>query len=156
MQRQTRDRKVKPGLAALLFWAGSLGGATAVRAASSYYTVAPCRLLDTRNPVGAFGGPALAANSIRTFQLGGRCQTSPTASAVSVNVTVTQGTNSGHLNLYAGGTPLPYVSVINFRPNQTRANNAVIAPGVGGGLAVFAGFASGSIHMIIDVNGYFQ
>ena len=35
--------------------------------ASRFYTVTPCRVVDTRNSSGPFGGPALAANSDRTF-----------------------------------------------------------------------------------------
>jgi hypothetical protein len=38
-----------------------------------FYTLAPCRIVDTRNPAGPWAGPALAAAATRTFNLAGRC-----------------------------------------------------------------------------------
>src|SRR5262249_3184625 len=48
----------------------------------------PCRVVDTRNPVGPLGGPVLAANSTRNFVLPGSCGIPATAAAYSLNVTV--------------------------------------------------------------------
>src|SRR5512141_2695595 len=31
--------------------------------------ITPCRIVDTRGPTGSFGGPALAANATRTFDI---------------------------------------------------------------------------------------
>jgi hypothetical protein len=118
-----------------------------------FYTVTPCRLVDTR----AADGPALAGGTSRTFVLTGKCDLPATAKAVSVNVTVTQPTSPGNLRLYPGGTTLPLVSAINYSPGQTRANNAVVALGAAGDLAVRCGQAAGSsTHFILDVNGYFE
>ena len=72
-------------------------------------------------------------------------------------MTVTQPTSAGNLRLYPGGTALPLVSAINYSPGQTRANNAVVALGAAGDLAVRCGQAAGSsTHLILDVNGYFE
>jgi hypothetical protein len=38
----------------------------------------------------------------------------------------------------------------------TRANNAIAALGDAGDLTVLASQASGSVHLILDVNGYFE
>jgi hypothetical protein len=111
---------------------------------------------DTRDPAGPFGGPALAAGSERTFTIAGRCGIPVNAKAVSFNITITGPTSLGHLSLYPGGTPAPLVSTINFRPGQTRANNAIVPLGAGGTLAVANGQGSGSVELIIDVNGYFE
>jgi hypothetical protein len=92
---------------------------------TSFYTLTPCRVLDTRDPAGPWGGPALAASATRVFTIAGRCNVPPTAKSISVNVTVTQPTAPGHLILFPGGTP-PGVSMINFQPGQTRANNAIV------------------------------
>ena len=35
----------------------------------NYYTVAPCRIADTRNAIGPFGGPAMNAGASRTFAI---------------------------------------------------------------------------------------
>src|SRR5262245_3083791 len=40
---------------------------------SQYFTVTPCRLIDTRNPAGPYGGPALTAGVNRTFTVTGQC-----------------------------------------------------------------------------------
>jgi hypothetical protein len=75
---------------------------------------------------------------------------------VSVNVTITQPTAGGDLRLYPAGSALPPTSTINYRKGQTRANNAVVSLGAAGDLAVQCDQATGIVHFILDVNGYFQ
>jgi len=124
---------------------------------ASFYTLTPCRLVDTRNPSGPLGGPALAAGADRTFVFAGQCGIPPTARAVAVNVAVTQPTTGpGFFSLYAAGTSLPMVSTLNYSSGQTRANNAIVPLGAGGDVAVRCGQGSGTAQIVIDVNGYFQ
>jgi hypothetical protein len=124
--------------------------------ATRFYTVTPCRVVDTRNPTGAYGGPALSANSDRTFMLGGRCGIPSDAKSAFLNVTVTQASAPGDLRLYPGGTPVPLASAINYRAGETRANNAATPLGSSGSLAVRCDQSSGNVQAIIDVTGYFQ
>ena len=124
--------------------------------ASAFHTLTPCRVADTRDPDGPWGGPALAAGAERLFTIAGRCAVPATARSVSLNVTVTQPTAAGHLTLYPGGTPPPIVSALNYGAGQTRGNNAIVALGADGSLAVTCGQSSGTTHMILDVNGYFE
>jgi hypothetical protein len=136
----------------------SVTGTFGVPNNTSFYTLTPCRIVDTRDP--ALGGPAaLAAGTTRVFTISGPpCNVPSTAKSVSVNVTVTQPTAPGHLILFPGGTP-PSVSTINFRAGQTRANNAITplsATGMTRTLSVTDGQSSGTTHFILDVNGYFQ
>ncbi len=127
-----------------------------IQSAKNFYTVTPCRVLDTRDPTGPWGGPALSAGSDRVFSIGGRCNIPATARAVSINVTVTGPSDFGHLVLFpAGGVP-PTTSTINFRPGQTRANNAIVTLGPAGDIVVRTGMASGSVQFILDVDGYFD
>ena len=119
----------------------------------SYYSVTPCRLVDTRTPA---DGPALAAGETRTFLAAGACGVSGGATAVSLNVAVTQPGALGNLRLFASGTLAPLVSTINYAAGQTRANNAIAPLGADGRLAVRCFQASGGVHVILDVNGYFQ
>jgi hypothetical protein len=121
----------------------------------AFYTVAPCRVVDTRNPPGGHGGPALAAGQDRTFNLAGHCALPAGVRAVSANITVTQPTAPGFLTLYPGG-PAPVASNINYRAGQTRANNAVLPVGGSGEIVVRCGQASGTVQFILDVNGYLQ
>jgi uncharacterized protein (DUF1800 family) len=125
------------------------------QAGTSFFTVAPCRVLDTRDPVGAFGGPALAAGGTRVFNLAGRCGISTGASAVSANVTVVGPTSAGHLALFPAGAAQPATSTLNYKANLVRANNAILPLGADGAVAVITGQPTGSVNFIVDVNGYF-
>jgi uncharacterized repeat protein (TIGR01451 family) len=122
----------------------------------SFYTLEPCRVVDTRNATGSRGGPALAAGVARTFPISGACGVPATAWAVSLNVTVTQPTAAGNVRLFPGSTPRPLTSTINYTAGITRANNATAALGTAGDLTALASQASGTVHLILDVNGYFQ
>jgi uncharacterized repeat protein (TIGR01451 family) len=124
--------------------------------ASRFFTVAPCRLLDTRDGTGAYGGPALVAGQDRTFGAFGRCGIPATARALSVNLTVTGATVPGNLRLYPGGQPLPLVSTVNYVPGVTRANNAIVALDGAGEFTIRCAQASGTTDAIVDVNGYFD
>jgi hypothetical protein len=124
--------------------------------ALDFFTVEPCRVVDTRNPDGPLGGPALVAATERVFTVAGACGVPAAAKAVSVNVTVTQPTAAGNLRLYPSGIPRPLASTINYVPGLTRANNAVVPLGSLGEMAVYCAQASGNAHFILDVNGYFQ
>jgi hypothetical protein len=121
-----------------------------------FFTLAPCRLIDTRNTTGPYGGPALIAGADRTFTLAGQCGIPATARAVSVNVAVTAPSATGHLRLYPAGTSLPGVSSINYAPGQTRSNNAIASLNTGGAVTVRCVQASGTVDLILDVNGYFE
>jgi len=127
-----------------------------VERTTSFYTLSPCRLVDTRNPAGSRGGPALGAGIPRTFPISGACGVPPTAWAVSLNVTVAQPTTVGNVRLFPGGTPTPQASSLNYAAGATRANNAIAALGSAGDLTALASQASGSVHLILDVNGYFE
>jgi glucose/arabinose dehydrogenase len=118
--------------------------------------VTPCRVLDTRDPAGPYGGPRLGAGSDRTFTIGLQCGVPAGARAVSANVTVTGATDSGHLVILPAGGALTNTSSINFRAGQTRANNAILTLGQSGAILVRTGMAAGGVHMILDVTGYFD
>jgi streptogramin lyase len=133
-----------------------IGRITTGPVAAQFYSVTPCRVADTRNANGPYGGPALAANANRSFVIASQCGIPATATAVSFNLTITQPTGLGDLRLFPGGAPLPLVSTLNWKPGQTRANNAIVSLGSSGAIGVHVDQASGSVHFIIDVTGYFQ
>ena len=99
---------------------------------------------------------ALDAGQSRTFTLAGRCGIPSTARAVSVNLTVTQPTTRGNLRLYPADQPVPGTSTLNYRSGWTRANNAFAGLSASGALAVRCTQSSGTAHIILDVNGYFE
>ncbi len=122
-----------------------------------FFTVTPCRVIDTRNATGAYGGPALAAGADRTFVLAGQCGIPSGARSVAVNVAVTQPTaGPGFLTLFQGGTARPQAAMINYSVGQTRANNEILPLGAAGDIVVHCGQSTGTVQMILDVNGYFQ
>ncbi|HYN22111.1 MAG TPA: PKD domain-containing protein [Thermoanaerobaculia bacterium] len=122
-----------------------------------FFTVTPCRLLDTRTQEG--GAAPVAANSDRVLDVDAvtACGVSPLATAVALNITVTQPTGGGHLTVYAAdlATP-PGTSTLNFKAGDTRANNAIPMLSGDGQLKIRPVIApSGSTHVIVDVVGFF-
>jgi hypothetical protein len=116
----------------------------------SFFTVAPCRAADTRTS----GGP-VAAGAARTFTITGRCSVPAGAKAVSLNVTVTQPTAAGTVSLFPAGASVSLASTVNYSAGQTRGNNAIVGLSDLGRLIVRVE-PSGSTHVILDVNGYFE
>ena len=124
----------------------------------AFHTLAPCRLYDTRQPGGAAAGaPILAAGETRPVAPGTRCALPASAKGLSANVTVTSPAAAGYLTLYPADAPSrPVASTLNFRASQTRANGALVTLGAGGaGFKVFNGSA-GTVHFVLDVNGWFE
>jgi uncharacterized repeat protein (TIGR01451 family) len=128
---------------------------TATSLFGAFYTVTPCRMVDTRTPGQA---PALQPGEERTFVLAGPpCGIPSGAAALSVNLTVTSPTAAGNLRLYPADVAVPLVSNINFSAGQTRANNAIVAASADGTVAIKVKNSSvGTVEFILDVNGYFE
>jgi hypothetical protein len=127
-----------------------------VAPAVAFYTLLPCRVVDTRGgaPV---GGPVLGGQTTRVLALVGHCGIPATAKAVSLNLAVTQSTAGGNLRLFPAGVPVPVISSINYSTGQTRGNNAVIPLSVNGEIGAFVAQPAGTtVHLILDVNGYFE
>jgi uncharacterized repeat protein (TIGR03803 family) len=121
-----------------------------------YFSVTPCRIIDTRSPDGPLGGPALQAGASRDFTLAGACGIPKSAAAIAVNVTATEPGAPGSLTLYSAGSARPATSTINYGDGQTRANNATLSPNSNGTITVRCNQGSGTVHFVLDVNGYFQ
>jgi uncharacterized repeat protein (TIGR01451 family) len=115
-----------------------------------FHTLTPCRLLDTRET-----GSPLQPGAPRSLRPAGRCGIPPTARALSLNVTATEPTAAGDLRLVPSGVA-PSTSTLNFGPGQTRAAQAIAALGASGELQVHTGQATGQVHLVLDVNGYFE
>ncbi len=118
-----------------------------------FYPVAPCRVVDTRT------GSPLASGVSRTFTLAGACGVPASAKAVAVNVTTIGSTARGNVTLWPADLAKPTTSVINFGAGETRANNAILMLATNGtGLLSAQGFLAdgGTVHLVVDVAGYFQ
>lgn len=118
-----------------------------------YYTVAPCRLVDTRPDAPLISGEP------RILTMVGSCGVPASARAISVNVTAIGATGSGNIKLWPGDLPQPVTSSINFATDIARANNAIVSlatDGSGEVAAVSSVAGGGTVHLVIDVNGYFE
>lgn len=136
---------------------GTVYAITGPWASQAFRTLAPCRLVDTRGCAGPLGGPALLAGEDRTFPLVPACGVPASAASLSLNVTVTGAAAAGFVTLHPGDEAPPPTSTVNFLAGQTRANNAVIrlsADGAGS-LRVLNG-SPGPVHVVLDVNGWFE
>jgi predicted outer membrane repeat protein len=126
---------------------------------NSLFTIAPCRILDTRNPNGLSGGPPLSPGSPRTFPVTGLCSVPSSAKSVAIMLAVVSPGDGGDIRLYPAGNPPPTTSAINFQPGVVRANNGVIPLGTGGQMTALLDMPLGSTamtHLVIDVYGFFQ
>lgn len=127
-------------------------------------TIAPERVLDTRDDLGLTGpfvsetpreltvtGPvAVASSGTKTVVPAG-------ASAVLVNVTVVTPTDLGFLSLRPGGsTGKPSTSTVNFIAGTVEPNGATVDLGLGGRVQIYVKTASpsGSAHVLLDIVGY--
>src|SRR5262252_5219877 len=102
---------MRVGIGRSLFLAvGAVLFASAADAGGPYqfYSITPCRLVDTRNPPGPSGGPALVGNGTRSFPVtGGTCGIPATAQAAVLNVVVVGPNAGGHLRIWPYNTTMP-------------------------------------------------
>jgi len=116
--------------------------------------VTPCRVLDTRNPVGPFGGPAFSSGQTRSFTIpSGPCSGIPSAGAYSLNFTVVNMTGFGFLTTWPAGSAQPLVSTLDYVPAEGALANAAIIPASGSG--AISVYVSVGTDVIIDINGYY-
>jgi PKD repeat protein len=159
-----KHRRTGKGVfAAALFLAGSLTAddspvaALVTPVASGFYTVTPCRAVDTRIGLGPNGGPPLGGGEVREFGIAGLCGVPSSARAVALNVTVVNPTAAGSVLIYPAGEPTPLASSLNFSAGRTRANNTIAATGEAGQVSAFCGMPAGAaVDILLDVVGYFE
>jgi hypothetical protein len=120
--------------------------------ALQFVSVTPCRIADTRNATGPFGGPELAAGSTRTFNIpASACSIPMTAVAYSLNATVVPGGPLGYLTMWPAGQAQPLVSTLNS-DGRVKANATIMPAGTSGGVNVYVTDAT---HLVLDIDGYF-
>ena len=76
--------------------------------------------------------------------------------AIAVNVTAVLASGDGYLTVYPAGPP-PLTSTLNFLTGQTRGSNAVVGLSPTGTFAVSPLVTGGgTVHLVVDVSGYFD
>jgi hypothetical protein len=125
-------------------------------AQANYFPLTPCRITDTRQPSDA---PALQGGVPRNFAIAGTCGIPSTATAVAFNFTVTQASSAGFLTVFPQGSSQPTASLLQFGPGQSTvvSNAATLALGSGNITAAATTVPDGgSVHLIINIYGYYE
>ena len=135
-----------------------------------FHTISPQRYLDTRLDDGGPFPPQGAIGEFFIFDFGApdyfeagvTNQVPADAKAIACNLTVTGGTSGGNLRAFPGNSDvIPLVSSVNWVAGQTVANFAIVAaatPNEGdfqASVGLFNASTRGSVHVIVDISGYF-
>jgi hypothetical protein len=126
--------------------------------ATAFRPLTPCRALDTRLGSGAgAAAPILAAHERRVFTIAGWCGVPANAQAISANLTVVSAQALGDLRVTGGHVAATITSALSIPLARARANNAIVRLSTSGdGTIAVTNDSGGSVHFILDVNGYFQ
>ncbi len=128
-------------------------GAYSQSTALQFVSVTPCRIADTRNPPGQFGGPTMDGNTERDFPIPlSACSIPPAALAYSLNVTVVPAGSLNYLTIWPTGEPQPVVSTLNSYDGRTKANAAIVPAGTNASVSVYV---TDKTDVILDIDGYF-
>lgn len=112
----------------------------------------PIRVYDTRRDSGYQGsGLTMMSGSLNSISFSSVVPFN--ATAVAINVTVTNTNARSYLTLFPSGDPRPLVSTLNWLPGQTLANFAQIK--VGNNQSIYAYNFKGSADLIVDLTGYY-
>lgn len=122
-----------------------------------FVPITPVRVLDTRYPTGTCDGTcaALAPGGTLTVKIAGLYGIPASGvSAVKATVVATQPSAASNLTVYPAGTAHPGTSNLTFAAGQTIANLATSRLSGDGKLTIYN--ATGYVHVIVDVSGYYQ
>jgi hypothetical protein len=121
--------------------------------ALAFYALTPCRIADTRNLAGLFGGPDLTAQRTRAFPITeSNCDVPRAAQTYSLNFTALPKDPLGYLTAWPDGEQQPVVASLNAVTGRVTANAVIVPSGANGEINVFA---SNATDLLIDTNGYF-
>ncbi|MHB8325685.1 MAG: G1 family glutamic endopeptidase [Candidatus Dormibacteria bacterium] len=121
--------------------------ASASTAGAAYSALTPTRLLDTRVTGSSLGPQGTTALTV----IGGSVPAN--ATAVALNVTVTDTTAAGYLSVYPAGLSRPVISNLNWIQGETVANLVIVPVGGGGQVGFYN--SAGSTDLVVDLEGYF-
>ncbi len=121
---------------------------------SAFTPAGPARLLDTRAAVGVPAAQAVPAYGTIDLPVAGVAGIPASGvTAVTMNVTVTDPQEAGHLTVYPHGDAVPTASVLNWPAGRTIANQVTVR--VKDGKVSFYNASGGTVHLIADLAGYY-
>jgi hypothetical protein len=128
--------------------ARTMTGNTTSAAESSYVSVAPYRVLDTRT------SSHLAGDATLNVQVTGAASGVPAgAMAAVLNVTAVDPTAAGFLTVFPEGTTMPTVSNLNFAAGTIVPNLVTVGLSASGMVSIYLN--TGSTNVLVDVEGYY-
>ena len=140
-----------------------LGGMGPVRAAttpgSTYFPLAPSRVLDTRDGTGAPASPLGPGATLDLTVVGTKGVPDSGVTAVVLNVTATDATAPhSYLTIHPAGTIRPVASNLNFSAGTTSTNLVTVAvPAAGdraGKVTIYNNV--GSVGVVADISGWYS
>jgi hypothetical protein len=127
-------------------------------APSSFVSIAPCRLFDTRSSE-AIGDRTTPLDADETFVrqvwgTNGNCTIPASATAISYNLTIPNGID-GYLTLYPADADRPAASSINPVTGQgVKVNGGIVGLSATGAVALYT--LRGPLDAVLDITGYFM
>lgn len=126
------------------------------QAQQAFFSVTPCRAVDTR-----FGyGWLVYAATQRNFTIKGVCGVPTDAKSVALNVTVVNPTVGGFEVVWPNGQSIPTVSNLNFLAGTFSLANGVIVGLLQGSTpdlaTAYGSSGGGTLDLVIDVTGYYK
>jgi len=120
--------------------------------AGQFVPVPPCRVVDTRNAAGAFGGPFIAGESTRSFTIpSGSCGIPTSALTYSLNIAVVPHGHFAYLTAWPTGQTQPLTTTLSS-DGRIKSGAAIVPAGAGGAVSVFV---TNDADVVLDINGYF-
>ncbi len=136
---------------------GLIAHAAGSSAPSSFVSITPCRLFDTR-PATVVGDRNTPLNAGEEFVrpvwgTNGQCTIPNTATGISYNLTVPTGIN-GFLTVYPADASRPGSSSINPVAGEgVKANGGIVGLSAAGAIKVYT--LTGPVDALLDITGYF-
>ncbi|MBA2279243.1 Ig-like domain-containing protein [Candidatus Saccharibacteria bacterium] len=128
-----------------------------VTSGSTFVSINPARLLETRPNLstvdGNFNGiNSLVAGSTTKLQVGGRAGMATNARAAALNVTAINPIAAGYMVVFPCDTGQPKTSNVNYNPGITVSNFVISRLDGNGQVCIYT---NNAIDLVVDINGVF-
>ena len=127
-------------------------------AGSSYASLVPGRLMETRSGLSTIDGQfnnmgIRTGGTVTKLKVTGRHGIPADASAVVLNVAVTETEGPGFITVYPCTPGVPTAANLNYGTGTTIPNSVIAQVSASGEVCIYT---SNTTHIVVDVNGYFQ
>ena len=118
-----------------------------------YFPVLPCRVVDTRNANGPFGGPPIQGGTSRSFPIPQSiCEIPANAAAYVFTVTAIPNGQLSLLTAYPTGESRGAVTTMVSLDGRIKSDPAIVPAGTNGAISIYA---SNTTNVVVDFSGFF-